>query len=304
MPAPFGPSSPNTSPLRTSNEMPRTASTPLGYVFVNALTTTGSTIAITSHVYLFFARISYQISFRYYDASMKTYGQRCPLARALDIVGERWTLLVVRELMLGPRRYTDLTDGLPGVGTNILAARLADLQSAGLVTKRELPPPTAVTVYDLTEAGRALGPSLGALTEWGERYGAPVTDSQAVRPQWILTRMARRNADLLAGQSCELRVGRDVFELSGDGSKLSITTGTARTPDAAIALEPDVFYALATKRLTARKAREHAVIDGDRAAGAQVLAAISGAAAGYAGGPDDRGGDQATRPRPTGASRR
>jgi DNA-binding HxlR family transcriptional regulator len=212
---------------------------------------------------------------------MKTYGQRCPLARALDIVGERWTLLIVRELILGPRRYTDLTDGLPGVGTNILAARLADLQSAGLVTKRELPPPTAVTVYELTEAGRALGPSLGALSEWGERYGPPITDSQAVRPQWILTSMARRNADLLAGRSCELRVGRDVFELSGDGSKLSITTGTARTPDAVIALEPDVFYAVATKRLTARNAREHTVIDGDRAAGAQVLDAISGAAAGY-----------------------
>ena len=211
---------------------------------------------------------------------MKTYGQRCPLARALDIVGERWTLLVVRELILGPRRYTDLTDGLPGVGTSILAARLTDLQSAGLVTKRELPPPTAVTVYELTEAGRALGPSLGALTEWGERYGAPITDSQAVRPQWILTSTARRNADLLAGRNCELRVGRDVFELRGDGSKLSITTGTARTPDAAIALEPDVFYALATKRLTARKAREHAVIDGDHAAAGQVLDAISGAAAG------------------------
>ena len=212
---------------------------------------------------------------------MKTYGQRCPLARALDVVGERWTLLVVRELILGARRYTDLIDGLPGVGTNILAARLGDLQSAGLVTKRELPPPTAVTVYELTEAGRALGPTLGALSEWGERYGTPITDSQAVRPQWILTSIARRHPDLLAGRSCELRVGRDVFELSGDGSKLSITTGTARTPDAVIALEPDVFYALATKRLTARKAREHAVIDGDRAAGAQVLDAVNGAAAGY-----------------------
>jgi DNA-binding HxlR family transcriptional regulator len=210
---------------------------------------------------------------------MKTYGERCPLARALDIVGERWTLLVVRELMLGPRRYTDLTDGLPGVGTNILAARLADLQDAGLVTKRELPRPTAVTVYELTAAGLALGPSLGALSEWGERHGASITGSQAVRPQWILTSMARRNADLLAGHSCELRVGRDVFELSGDGSKLSIMTGTAGSPDAVIALEPDVFYALATNGRTARKLREHAVIDGDRATGEQVLDAISGAAA-------------------------
>jgi DNA-binding HxlR family transcriptional regulator len=211
---------------------------------------------------------------------VKTYGQRCPLARALDIVGERWTLLVVRELILGPRRYTDLTDGLPGVGTNILAARLADLQSAGLVTKRELPPPTAVTVYELTDAGRALGPSLGALSEWGERYGAPITDSQAVRPQWILTSMARRNADLLDDRTCELRVGRDVFALTGDGNTLSITTGAARSPDAVIALEPDVFYALATKRISPRKARERAIRDGDHAVATQVLDAINGAAAG------------------------
>jgi DNA-binding HxlR family transcriptional regulator len=210
---------------------------------------------------------------------MKTYGQRCPLARALDIVGERWTLLVVRELLLGPRRYTDLTAGLPGVGTNILAARLADLQRAGLVTKRELPPPTAVTVYELTDAGRALATTLGALSEWGERYGAPVTDSQAVRPQWILASIARHNAALLAGRRCELRIGRDAFELSGDGSKLSITTGTALSPDAAVALEPDVFYALATKRLTVRRARDQAVIAGDRDAALKLLDAISGAAA-------------------------
>ena len=210
---------------------------------------------------------------------VKTYGQRCPLARGLDIVGERWTLLVVRELMLGPRRYTDLTDGLPGVGTNILAARLADLQQTGLVAKRELPPPTAVTVYELTEAGRALAPSITALSEWGERHGTPITDSQVVRPQWILTSMARRNADLLTNQTCELRVGRDVFELSGDADRLSISAGAARAPDAVITLEPDVFYALATKRITPRQARGRAILDGDHAIATQVLQAISGAAA-------------------------
>jgi DNA-binding HxlR family transcriptional regulator len=209
---------------------------------------------------------------------MKTYAQRCPLARALDVVGERWTLLIVRELMLGPRRYTDLTDGLAGVGTNILAARLADLQSAGLVTKRELPPPTAVTVYQLTEPGRALGPTLLALTEWGEQHGAPINESQAIRPQWILTSIARRNPQLLAGRSCELRIGRDVFELRGDGSKVSIATLPGHAPAATIALEPDVFYRLATKRITPRKARERAVLSGDPAVATGVLEAISGAA--------------------------
>jgi DNA-binding HxlR family transcriptional regulator len=210
---------------------------------------------------------------------MKTYGQRCPVARALDVVGERWTLLVVRELMLGPRRYTDLSDGLPGVGTNILAARLGDLQSAGLVTKRDLPPPTAVTVYELTPAGRALAPTLGALSEWGEQYGTPVGESQVARPQWILTSIARRHPRMLAGRSCELRVGRDVFELDGDGDTLSIATGSARSPDAVIALEPDVFFGLATKRIPARTVRARSVLDGDHDVAMEVLAAIDGAAA-------------------------
>lgn len=211
---------------------------------------------------------------------MKTYGQRCPLARALDVIGERWTLLVVRELMLGPRRYTDLADGLPGVGTNILAARLGDLQSAGLVTKRELPPPTAVTVYELNCAGRELGPVLAALSEWGEEHGTPIDPSQAARPQWILTGIARHNPNLLAGRSCELRVGRDAFELSGDGTRLSIAVGAARSPDAVIGLEPDAFYRLATKRITAAEARDDAVVAGDAAAATEVLTAISGATTG------------------------
>ncbi|HYB28637.1 MAG TPA: helix-turn-helix domain-containing protein [Solirubrobacteraceae bacterium] len=215
---------------------------------------------------------------------MKSYEQRCPLARALDVVGERWTLLVVRELMLGPRRYTDLADGLPGVGTNMLSARLADLQSAGLVTKRELPPPTAVTVYELTAAGRELGPTLAALSEWGEQHGTPIHSSQVARPQWILTSIARRSPNLLAGRSCELRIGKDAFELSGDGTKLSIGVGAARSPDAVIELEPDAFYRLATNRITTPKARDAAVLAGDRAIATEILGAISGATAGqYAG---------------------
>ncbi len=214
---------------------------------------------------------------------MKTYGQRCPIARGLDVIGERWTLLVVRELMLGPRRYTDLTDGLPGVGTNILASRLADLQSAGVVTKRELPPPTAVTVYELTDAGRALGATLTALSEWGERYGTPASESQAVRPQWILTGIGRRHPQLLAGRSCELRVGRDVFELSGDRGELSIAAGAARSPDAVIALEPEVFYGLATGQISPGTARERGALQGDHEVATQVLDVVSGAVGGLGG---------------------
>src|SRR5260370_1180518 len=90
---------------------------------------------------------------------MKRYEQACAIARALDVVGERWSLLLVRELTFGPRRYRDLTTGLPGIPSNVLAARLKDLQAAGVITRRTLPAPTDLTVYELTAAGRPLQPA-------------------------------------------------------------------------------------------------------------------------------------------------
>jgi len=219
---------------------------------------------------------------------VKSYGQRCPLARALDLIGERWTLLVVRELLLGPRRYTDLLEGLPGVGTNILAARLADLQDAGLVSKRTLPPPTAVTIYELTDAGRALGPSIRELSQWGEQHGAPATDRQQIRPSWILTGLTRRPMRLKAGRSCELRVGRDVFELNSADGALSVAAGSAPSPDAVVTIEPKLLYGLAAGRVTSAAARKQVEINGDPALAEQVLAALSGSVAAPASGSHTR----------------
>jgi DNA-binding HxlR family transcriptional regulator len=105
---------------------------------------------------------------------VKSYRQYCPVAHALDQVGDRWELLIVRELMLGQRRYTDLAEALPGIGSNILTSRLRDLESAGIVRKTKLPPPWAVTVYELTEHGRELDTVLRSLAQWGARtLGAP-----------------------------------------------------------------------------------------------------------------------------------
>ena len=116
-------------------------------------------------------------------AAMKRYGQRCPAAIALDVVGERWTPLIVRELLLGPKRFTDLTDGLPGIGTNILTNRLASLQEHGVVERHTLPRPTPVAVYELTDAGRALAPVLRELRAWGARFGpAPHPGTPSSRP--------------------------------------------------------------------------------------------------------------------------
>src|SRR5438128_9069956 len=98
---------------------------------------------------------------------MRSYNQYCPGARALDIVGRRWTLLIVRELMFMPKRYTDLLGGLPGIGPNVLADRLREMEALGLVVRRTLPPPAASTVYELTGLGEGLIPVVEALRGWG-----------------------------------------------------------------------------------------------------------------------------------------
>ncbi len=99
----------------------------------------------------------------------RSYGDSCGIARALDAVGERWALLIVRELLLGPKRFTDLRAGLPRIGPDMLAARLRELELAGVVTQRRLAPPAARTVYELTPDGRQLEPVLHALGRWGSR---------------------------------------------------------------------------------------------------------------------------------------
>ena len=122
---------------------------------------------------------------RYNAAAMaKRYSQYCPIAHALELVGDRWALLVVRELIDGPKRYTDLLERLPGIGTNILAARLRALESGDVVRKRKLPPPAASTVYELTEYGAELEEAMFALARWGARsLGPPEMDEQLV-PGW------------------------------------------------------------------------------------------------------------------------
>src|SRR5712672_1638786 len=125
-------------------------------------------------------------------ALMKHYGQACAIARALDIVGERWSLLLVRELTLGPRRYRDLATGLPGIPSNVLAARLKDLQAGGVITRHTLPAPTDVTVYELTGAGRALQPALSELLHWGLRYAPEPSQHAAAQPGWALLAAAGR----------------------------------------------------------------------------------------------------------------
>lgn len=115
----------------------------------------------------------------------RSYDQYCAAARALDVVGDRWTLLIVRELLAGPRRYTDLHADLPGVSTDMLAGRLKDMEGAALVTRRRLPPPVSAYVYELTPRGRELLPVLRALAEWGAPELEEPRPTDAVRAHWF-----------------------------------------------------------------------------------------------------------------------
>src|SRR5437588_7160606 len=99
----------------------------------------------------------------------RSYGQFCALARAFDVIGERWTPLLLRELSLGPQRFVDLTDALPGIGPSLLATRLRDLEAEGVVTQRRLPAPAARNVYVLTDDGAELFEALMPLARWGVR---------------------------------------------------------------------------------------------------------------------------------------
>jgi DNA-binding HxlR family transcriptional regulator len=210
---------------------------------------------------------------------MKRYGQRCPAALALDVIGERWTLLIVRELLLGPRRYTDLAAGLPGIASNVLTDRLGALQERGVLTKEYVGPPTPATVYELTEAGRALGPVLRELRRWGEIHGPRAEPGDAVRPGWILASLVVRPPGLPAGRSCTLRVGSETFTLTGSETGLEVHAGPATNSDATVTLDRQLLMRLAGAGLDASAAEAEAAISGDRRLARRALATIERCAA-------------------------
>jgi DNA-binding HxlR family transcriptional regulator len=209
---------------------------------------------------------------------MKRYGQACAIARALDVVGERWSLLLVRELTLGPRRYRDLATGLPGIPSNVLAGRLKDLQAAGVITRRTLPAPTDVTVYELTGAGRALQPALKELLDWGLRYGPEPSEDDVGQPGWALLTSVGRPSALPDGQTCELRVGPEFFYLSSDAGKLTVRRGPAPDGDAVVTMSADTLYSLVTGQTTVTDAVRHSTVAGDAGIAHRALEPLAAAA--------------------------
>jgi DNA-binding HxlR family transcriptional regulator len=179
-------------------------------------------------------------------ASIRTYGERCGVARALDLVGERWALLVVRELLLGPKRFTDLRAGLPEVGPDVLSARLRELERAGVVRRRTLPPPAASRVYELTERGRELEPVVLALGRWGSRAPFPPGDPKLGVDSAVLalkTLFDPAAADGLRA-TYELRLGEQPFCVRVADGGLEVARGGAEDPDAVIATDPGTLSAV------------------------------------------------------------
>jgi DNA-binding HxlR family transcriptional regulator len=209
---------------------------------------------------------------------MKRYGQRCPAAIALDVVGERWTPLIIRELLLGPKRFTDLTDGLPGIGTNVLTNRLAGLQEHGVVERHKLPRPTPVTVYELTDAGRALAPLLRELRAWGARFGPAPRSGDVVQPAWIVQSAASRNPRLALRRTCELHVGDDSFGLTGTDDGVEVTAGAVAQPEAVVTVELQTLLRLAIGKIDPADAAAEIAVEGDRRVADDVVTLLAGSA--------------------------
>src|SRR5918997_865633 len=180
-------------------------------------------------------------------ATTRTYGDGCAIARALDLVGERWALLVVRELLLGPKRYTDLRGGLPNASPNVLSQRLAELEGAGVIRRRKLPPPAGARVYELTDWGRELEETVMSLGRWAARSPtppspAPIRSADSI----ILALRARFDANAADGLHAEfeLRLGDDRFRIEVAGDQLEITRGDADHADATIETDNDTIATL------------------------------------------------------------
>jgi len=176
----------------------------------------------------------------------KSYDQYCPVAHALDLVGERWSLLVVRELMRGPQRYTDLAEHLPGIGTNILAGRLRDLEAHGIVTKRRLPPPAASRVYELTDYGRELDAVMRELALWGARSLGPPKDHDEFFPGWLENAVRTVLGPIAPPGRFEFRVGDEVASLVDGVAR----PGSIDEPDVIVEGNPDgVYHMFVDRRL-------------------------------------------------------
>jgi DNA-binding HxlR family transcriptional regulator len=205
------------------------------------------------------------------EPTARSYAQLCGIATALDVIGDRWAPLVVRDLLLGPLRFGDLVEGLPGIGTNTLTARLKQLEAAGVVQRRLLPIPERGTVYELTPYGRELEPVLLALGRWGTKSMGGLPADVVTRSRWLVAAMlafhdpSRRIA---RPTTWELRLSDGTFTVQAKAKSLTVKAGSPDVPDAAdlvVTTDDEHLHQLLTHRLTRQQAvaAGTVVLDGD-----------------------------------------
>ena len=207
---------------------------------------------------------------------MRSYHQYCSVARALDVVGERWTLLIVRELMTrGACRYTDLRAGLPGIATNLLATRLRELEAAGIVEREDAPPPIATTLFRLTPRGLALRPVLEDLGRWGAPLMREADDEDAFRAQWLKLPVRMFLSDKSPGEppaTIQIHAGSESAVIEVAGGAVTMRLGTEPRPDASLTGPPQLVIALLGGRLSPDAAEERGLRrEGSPSALARVL---------------------------------
>lgn len=190
----------------------------------------------------------------------RSYNQYCPLARTLDVLGERWTLLIVRELLSGPKRFKDLQDALIGVGTNLLSGRLKEMERNGLVSRAKLPPPGVASVYELTEHGRKLDETLLSLIRWGiPLLAAPKKTDEYFLPHWMLHGMLSTFKPQYAkalSETYEFHVDHEVFHIRVHNGEAHGDMGKGRDPVLVWESDSESFMALVFNLMTPQQAKE------------------------------------------------
>ncbi|HEX6685448.1 MAG TPA: winged helix-turn-helix transcriptional regulator [Candidatus Limnocylindrales bacterium] len=208
-------------------------------------------------------------------ATKRSYEDACGTAHALDLIGERWALLVVREMLLGPKRFTDLRRGLPGISPNVLSQRLDELEQSGVVRRRRYAPPMATYVYELTDWGQDLGDVIAVLGRWGAR--SPLHDRTVGLSTDSIAISLRTMFDPLRASgfrgTIELRLEHDTFAVTVDGGRFDIARGAATRPDAILTTQPTTLARLVYEGYPVHAAESDGVltVEGDRAATERFL---------------------------------
>jgi DNA-binding HxlR family transcriptional regulator len=193
---------------------------------------------------------------------MRSYQQYCALARALDVIGDRWTLLIVRELLIGEARYSDLLKGLPGIATNLLASRLTELEAAGLVKREVLPPPAAATVFRLTPRGAELRPVIFELGRWAAPLMAPPGSGEHMRARWIalpIEMYLRDRTPKAKPVAVQIDGGDEPIVIETKDGEVRARTGTVPRPDVSITGSPALALALLLGKVSLTDAKTRGI---------------------------------------------